>query len=143
MVPGAANVVPGEAHFALEFRDVEATTLDALADAFRGTLSGIGRRRGLMFEFEVLSDIAPVACDGQIQAMIGQTAKDLGYRFRSLPSGAAHDAQKMAGLTRAGMIFVPSKEGRSHSAAEWTAWQDIEAGANVLLNILYTLATEE
>ena len=41
------------------------------------------------------------------------------------------------------MIFVPSKDGRSHSAAEWTAWNDIHAGANVLLNTLYELANEE
>jgi N-carbamoyl-L-amino-acid hydrolase len=40
------------------------------------------------------------------------------------------------------MIFVPSKGGRSHSAAEWTDWNDINAGANVLLNTLYKLATE-
>jgi N-carbamoyl-L-amino-acid hydrolase len=39
------------------------------------------------------------------------------------------------------MISVPSKEGRSHSAAEWTAWHDIEAGANTLLNTLRRLAT--
>jgi N-carbamoyl-L-amino-acid hydrolase len=38
------------------------------------------------------------------------------------------------------MIFVPSREGRSHSPAEWTAWDDIEKGANVLLNTLYRLA---
>jgi N-carbamoyl-L-amino-acid hydrolase len=46
----------------------------------------------------------------------------------------------LAGLTRAGMIFVPSREGRSHSPAEWTAWEDIETGANVALNALYALA---
>ena len=40
-----------------------------------------------------------------------------------------------------GMIFVPSKEGRSHSAAEWTAWDDIEAGANTLLHTLRQLST--
>ena len=50
-------------------------------------------------------------------------------------------AQIIAGIAPAGMIFVPSKEGRSHSAAEWTAWNDIEAGANTLLNTLRQLAT--
>jgi N-carbamoyl-L-amino-acid hydrolase len=58
-----------------------------------------------------------------------------------LTSGAAHDAQIIAGIAPAGMIFVPSKEGRSHSAAEWTAWADIEAGANILLNTLRRLAS--
>jgi N-carbamoyl-L-amino-acid hydrolase len=46
-------------------------------------------------------------------------------------------------VTRTGMIFVPSKAGRSHSAAEWTDWNHINAGANVLLNTLYKLARDE
>ncbi|MDT8321226.1 MAG: Zn-dependent hydrolase [Xanthomonadales bacterium] len=140
LLPGAANVVPGEARFALEFRDIDADVLQDLSRAFRRTLSAIARRRQLMFEFEVLSDIEPVACDPRIQQLISQTADDLGHARHSLPSGAAHDTQNLARIVPAGMIFVPSKSGRSHSIAEWTAWDDIEAGANVLLNCLYRLA---
>jgi len=141
LLPGAANVVPGEARFSLEFRDVSAAQLDELADAFRLTLSSIARRRNLMFEFRVISDIEPVACDENIQEIITQEAARLDLPCYSLPSGAAHDTQKLARVTDAGMIFVPSKAGRSHSAAEWTSWDDIEAGANVLLNSLYQLAS--
>lgn len=142
LFPGAANVVPGEARFALEFRDIDAPVLKALADAFRTSLSAIAQRRQLMFTFDVLSDIDPVSCDAGLQRTIAETADAFGYRRIALPSGAAHDTQKIAGITRAGMIFVPSKAGRSHSAAEWTTWTDIEAGANVLLNTLYKLASE-
>lgn len=141
LLPGAANVIPGEARFSLEFRDVDETKLDELADAFRLTLSAIARRRHLMFEFRIVSDIKPVACDQTIQQIISETAKELQLSQLSLPSGAAHDTQKLANITSAGMIFVPSKAGRSHSSAEWTNWDDIEAGANVLLNCLYQLAT--
>lgn len=140
LLPGAANVVPGEARFALEFRDIDASVLHDLSNAFRRALSAIARRRGLMFEFEVLSDIEPVACDPRIRELVAATAGELGYPCCSLPSGAAHDTQKLARIAPAGMIFVPSKGGRSHSAAEWTSWDDIEAGANVLLNSLYRLA---
>jgi N-carbamoyl-L-amino-acid hydrolase len=140
--PGAANVVPGEARFTLEFRDISQQTLLQLADAFHLTLSTIARRRRLMFEFKVVSDISPVACDDAIQKLISSTADELGLQHMSLPSGAAHDTQKIAAIARAGMVFVPSKAGRSHSAAEWTSWNDIEAGANVLLNTLYKLTLE-
>lgn len=143
LLPGAANVVPGEARFSLEFRDLESTTLDELSDAFRLTLSTIARRRQLMFEFREQSNIKPVSCDAQIRDLIAETSARLGYSHRQLPSGAAHDTQKLARITRTGMIFVPSKAGRSHSAAEWTAWSDIQAGANVLLHTLHQLATEK
>jgi N-carbamoyl-L-amino-acid hydrolase len=136
-------VVPGEARFSLEFRDLESDTLDELSDAFRLTLSTIARRRQLMFEFKEQSNILPVSCDPHIRQLISLTSERLGHSQRELPSGAAHDSQKLARMTRTGMIFVPSKAGRSHSAAEWTAWSDIQAGANVLLNTLLRLATEE
>ncbi|MFN2308316.1 MAG: Zn-dependent hydrolase [Gammaproteobacteria bacterium] len=140
LFPGAANVVPGRAEFSLEVRDTDRVTLERLATAFRRALSAIARRRDLSFEFEVLSELEPIKCDPIVMNAIEASAQALGVSMLSLPSGAAHDTQMMAGLTRAGMIFVPSKEGRSHSPAEWTAWDDIEIGANVALNTLYRLA---
>lgn len=140
LFPGAANVVPGKVEFSLEVRDTDRAVLDRLAAAFRRALSAIARRRDLMFEFEVLSELEPVKCDPIVMQAISQAVSELEVSHMSLPSGAAHDTQMMASLTRAGMIFVPSKEGRSHSPAEWTAWEDIEIGANVALNTLYKLA---
>jgi N-carbamoyl-L-amino-acid hydrolase len=139
--PGAANVIPGEAVFSLDVRDTDGHTLDVLADALRRTLSAIARRRGLMFEFSVLSKIAPVQCDASVVSAIDAAVNTLGLPATHLNSGAAHDAQIIAGIAPTGMIFVPSKEGRSHSAAEWTAWDDIEAGANTLLHTMRRLAS--
>lgn len=138
--PGAANVIPGSVDFSLESRDTEQTVLDDLANAFRKALSAIARRRGLMFEFKVLSEIAPVKSDPGILKTIENVAKSLDIPFLQMASGAAHDTQFMAHITRAGMIFVPSKDGRSHSIAEWTDMDDIEKGANVALNTLYRIA---
>jgi len=138
--PGAANVIPGEAVFSLDVRDTDSQTLAVLADAFRRTLSAIARRRGLMFDFSVLSEISPVQCDTSVVSAIDAAVSTLQLPSTHLNSGAAHDAQIIAGIASTGMIFVPSKEGRSHSAAEWTAWDDIEAGANTLLHTLRQLA---
>ena len=140
LFPGAANVVPGKAEFSLEVRDTDRTVLDRLAAAFRRAISAIARRRDLMFEFDVLSELEPVKCDPVVMQAVAESARELSVSSMQMPSGAAHDTQMLAGLTRAGMIFVPSKEGRSQSPAEWTAWEDIEIGANVALNTLYKLA---
>ena len=59
-----------------------------------------------------------------------------------MPSGASHDAQVMARITAAGMIFVPSRGGRSHRPDEWTEWPALEAGANVLLQTLLSLGVK-
>lgn len=141
LFPGAANVVPGRVDFSFEARDTEQRVLDDLANALRRALSAIARRRDLMFEFKVLSELPPVKCDPGITSTVENVAKSLGIPFLQMASGAAHDTQMMAGITRAGMIFVPSKEGRSHSVAEWTDMTDIHKGANVALNTLYRIAS--
>lgn len=140
LIPGAANVIPGKVIFSLDVRDADDATLKLLAEAFSRALSAVARRRGLKFEFSVLSELAPVRCAPQVIQAIEESVEKSGLSSTHLPSGAAHDAQIIAVIAPAGMIFVPSKEGRSHSAAEWTAWADIEAGANTLLNTLRRLA---
>ena len=114
-----------------------------LAIAFRRALSAIARRRGLMFEFDVVSQIAPRACDPGLASELEGITRTLGIDPHRMPSGAAHDAQVLADLTRVGMVFVPSKGGRSHSPAEWTHLADIEAGANVALQGVLRLSADD
>lgn len=140
--PGVANVVPGQAEFSLDVRDTDSDVLANLADAMRRALSAIARRRGLMFEFTILSELTPAKCDDHIKRVIENTATNIGVNHTRMMSGAVHDTEVMASLCRTGLIFIPSKGGRSHSPAEWSDWQDISNGANVLLNTLYELANE-
>ena len=139
--PGAANVVPSEAVFTLEARDPHPDVLTELGLGFRRALSAIARRRRLMFEFDVMSEIDPIECDPRVVDAIERAAGRLGVSAHRMPSGAAHDAQMMAELTSVGMIFVPSKDGRSHHPSEWTAWEDIRVGADCLLNTLHELSS--
>jgi len=139
LAPGSANTVPGLAEFSLDVRDTDAGTLEELFDAFRKALSAIARRRNLMFEFEEVSRIIPVDCSKRVVQTIYEKAEALGLSYEIMPSGAAHDAQLVAQMAEVGMIFVPSKDGQSHSPAEWTAWQDIEAGANLMLQSVLEL----
>lgn len=139
ILPGATNTVPGLVEFSLDVRDTSELILDELGSAFRKALSAIARRRHLMFEFEQKSYLQPVACDEAIVSRLTQQAERLQLEHLTMPSGAAHDAQIMGKMVPVGMIFVPSKNGQSHSPAEWTAWSDIEAGANLMLQTLLTM----
>ena len=138
--PGAANVVPGKVIFSLEARDTDPRVLSDLRNAFRRALSAIARRSNVMFEFTVLSEIDPVKCDIGLIKEMKKVTDNLGIPSLQMASGAAHDTQFIASITRAAMIFVPSKDGRSHSTAEWTDMEHIEKGANVLLNTLVEIA---
>lgn len=140
--PGAANVVPGRVEFSLDMRDTDMQVLDELAQALRKAISAIARRRDLMFEYEEVSRLEAAKCDRGIVDNITAVCREFGYHSMQMHSGAAHDSMMMAGITRTAMIFVPSLGGRSHSPAEWTPWEEIEKGANVLLNTLWRLASE-
>jgi N-carbamoyl-L-amino-acid hydrolase len=140
IVPGSPNTVPGSVEFSLDFRDTSADVLGELHQAFRKALSAIARRRNLMFEFDRVSRIEPVVCEDFIVRSLLNQCRKLEMDYQTMPSGAAHDAQMMANITQVGMVFVPSKDGQSHSPAEWTAWSDIEAGTRLMLHSLVDLS---
>ncbi|MFD2257367.1 Zn-dependent hydrolase [Luteolibacter algae] len=140
ILPGAPNSVPGMVEFSLDFRDPSPEILNELSLAFQKALAAISRRRGLKFEFHIQGEIHPVASDSRLTELLQDQAETLGLNFTRMLSGAAHDAQLVGRIAPMAMIFVPSKGGMSHSPAEWTAWEDIEAGANLMLSTLYQLA---
>ena len=73
------------------------------------------------------------------EAVIAMLVKELGIDYTVIPSGAFHDSLIMTSVFPTGMIFVPSKDGISHSRYEYTAPEDIENGCNVLLNTVLKL----
>ena len=77
--------------------------------------------------------------DDEVREAIRKGCDELGLSRREMGSGAGHDSMSLAQATKAGMIFVPSVKGVSHNKEEFTSWEDIENGANVLLNTLRIL----
>ncbi len=136
LFPGNPHTVPGEAAFSLVGRDIDPVVLRRLSEACQKVLAAIARKKRLRFEYRQLSWLEPQACDPDVIGAFTRAATDLGYDPLCMPSGAGHDTQFMAAFTRAGMIFVPSVRGVSHSPRELTHWADVEAGAQVLLRTL-------
>jgi N-carbamoyl-L-amino-acid hydrolase len=141
--PGFPHTIPGQAEFTLVARDATSEMLDELEIAFRKALSAIARKASLMFEFDIISRIEPTTCDEGLVKTLEKAAGDLHLKSHRMYSGAGHDAQFMAQITRSGMLFVPSKGGVSHSPGEWTDWHHIENGANLMLNALLEIAEAE
>jgi len=140
ILPGAPNSVPGAVEFSLDFRDPSPEVLDDLSLAFQKALAAISRRRKLQFEVHVQGEILPVESDDRITEILKEEADRLSLRYLPMLSGAAHDAQLVGRIAPMAMIFVPSRGGMSHSPEEWTSWEDIEAGANLMLAALCKLA---
>jgi len=103
-------------------------------------LEDLAGAEGVSIQARYLVRLAPVTFDAKIAGLVEQVASRLGHSPRRMTSGAGHDAQMLARVCPAGMIFVPSVDGISHNVAEHTHAADIGAGANVLLHTLLELA---
>lgn len=143
LYPGSANTIPGEVEFSIDARDISEEILMDLKDACRKALSAIARRNHLFFDFKEVSWIAPTHCDTSMKKIIEKNAKKIGMDYKLMPSGAAHDAQMVSLIAPMAMIFVPSKNGISHSPHEWTDWRFIERGANLMLNSIVDIANKD
>lgn len=138
--PGAPNVIPGEVLLSLEIRDLSDDTIDALYESIVRRAEAIAGDSGTTFDFTQLDTTGKPALTAEwIQAEIRKASDGLGLSHRQMQSGAGHDAQDMALICPAGMIFIPSRDGISHSPEEYSSPQDITNGANVLMATLLQL----
>ena len=137
--PGAPNVIPERVVCSLELRDLDETKILSLFDRIREEAISIGAATGTSFDFDETLRNTPAPSDPRVRTIIGAAARERGLSSRLMPSGAGHDAQSMAQLGPAGMIFVPSVDGISHSPREFSHPEDIVNGANVLLDVVRSL----
>jgi allantoate deiminase len=138
--PGAWNIVPGVVHFSVDLRHPNEQTKQSLARSIRAQTDEIARARGVAVSYELASDIPPKDMDNAIKAELQAAADASGVKRIPMVSGAGHDSQIMANGFPTAMLFVPSRDGRSHSAAEYTTPEDAARGATVLATALYRLA---
>jgi hydantoinase/carbamoylase family amidase len=138
--PGAFNIVPSRVDLALEFRSPEQADFERLNSVLLGRAKEQAGRFSLELKVEDLGKHAPCPMDEDLRRAITGACDALNLSHMSLPSGAGHDGQSLAGLCPVGMLFVPSVDGASHSAREFTDWRDCVNGANVLLQTVLELA---
>ena len=131
--PGLTNVVPGRAVFTLDIRNPDPAGLHRAEHEFFAGLEDAARREGVRISRRELARFGPAVFDERVVSLVERSAAILGYSCRRIPSGAGHDAQMLSRVCPAGMIFVPSVGGISHSPREFTADALVEAGANTLL----------
>lgn len=141
--PNYPHTVPGRAEFVIIGRDMDVTVMSSLADACRRRLDAAARAHDLDLSVKEASWLEPTPCHPAIIDAFKRQARFLDIDAPVIPSGAGHDTQMMAHLTRAGMIFVPSKQGISHAPEEHTDWQDIETGCNLLLHTMLDVAKHD
>ena len=138
--PNLVNVIAREATLTVDLRNTSERDLQAAEREMMAHAQAVADKEGLELHHRSLARFEPVAFDPALVRAVSEHAEALGHSVMTLPSGAGHDAQAFAPNCPAAMIFVPSAGGISHNVTEHTDRIDIEAGANVLLNLTVNLA---
>ncbi len=130
--PGTFNIIPERVKFSCEMRSVN---VEDMNEVWQQMLDEFGD----VIEYQQDFKQDAVVMDDKVKQSIKSAAEKLGLSCMDINSGAGHDTQSIASVTRPGMLFVPSVHGISHSPKEYTTWKDCANGANVLMHTVCNL----
>jgi N-carbamoyl-L-amino-acid hydrolase len=138
--PNITNAIPGRVLMSVDFRDPEDENLSRALGLLESAVKDAAAMEGVRYELDNYWRVPPTPFHPEVVGAVERAVQSLGCGHRRILSGAGHDAQYMAAICPAGMIFVPSHNGRSHCEEEFTPMDDIERGANTLLLAALDLA---
>lgn len=140
---GSPNVVPGTASLSAEMRSIDPDWLSSTKIRLAEEIRDSAQERGVDVAMDWWTDNTCQPTSTSIQDTIADVADAIGLSWEAVPSGATHDAVHLAGLCPMGMIFVPSRDGRSHCPEEYTPIEDITTGVRVLAATLQRLDAQD
>ncbi len=136
--PGATNVVPGKCMFTVELRSMKPEDMATIRDLIR---EWVGKHKGSSVETIYEKDSVDLS-KSVIDTVVRATEIEALSVIRMV-SGAGHDSQSFAPYVPTGMVFVPSRGGKSHCPEEWTDAQQAANGCRVLLRTILELAGQD
>lgn len=138
--PGAFNIIPSEACVTFECRHTDRDTLRQMSDDLIALAEQVAGGYHLATKAAKVGHMPTARMAGQMVMLIEQAAANLGTETARVNSFAGHDAQILSNFTPTGMIFIPSVDGVSHSPREFSLWEDVINGTEVLLETILLLA---
>jgi beta-ureidopropionase / N-carbamoyl-L-amino-acid hydrolase len=140
--PGVINAIPGKAELSVDIRSITAEAKRRVVRLIQARIREIARRRKIQVKILPLREEDPVPLDKWLIHLLKECCEMRNIAYEIMPSGAGHDAMQMAKVTPAGMLFIPSRRGISHSPLEWSEPEDICLGAQLLLDSVIRVANE-
>jgi allantoate deiminase len=134
--PGGVNIVAGELQFSVDLRSRNNDVIEDMAAKIRVSLEEAGKTNGATYTMDRQLAISPVALNRDMLERLEKSCKRRAYSFRRMISGAGHDALAIGQALDAAMVFVPSKDGRSHCPEEWTEYEDIAKAVAVIRDLI-------
>jgi allantoate deiminase len=139
-LPGSPNTVPGRLRFTVDIRHPDARQYTDMREEMNRLVHAALERHGLMGDIRCVWEAPGVSFDPMCVAAVRSATAALGLDSLEMVSGAGHDSCNVSAVVPTAMVFVPCAGGLSHNEAESALPGDLEAGANVLLHAMLSLA---
>lgn len=134
-VPGGMNIVAEKVEFTVDIRSCNNDNINDITKRIRAALDHETAAMGGSYEMDNKLTITPVQLSEEMLQIMAEDCKEKGYSYKRLASGAGHDSLEIGQVLPTVMLFVPSKEGRSHCPVEFTKYSDF-AKASVIMTDL-------
>ncbi|MBM7631718.1 M20 family metallo-hydrolase [Geomicrobium sediminis] len=141
--PNTPNVICHQVTFSLDVRHPSVTTLELYEQEMNTLIAQLEREKRVNVHVNRWTNVKPVNMDASLVELAYKESERLNYQTKFMHSGAGHDAQIFGTHCKTSLLFVPSKDGISHSPKEFTAEHHLRAGVDVLKSMIYTLAYEK
>ncbi|EQB4331511.1 Zn-dependent hydrolase [Providencia stuartii] len=139
VLPNGANVIPSEVTFSVDIRSRNESALRNTIEQIIALVKQESAKGNIQSDIVQPLYVSPTELASEIHQLMVQHAQKQGLRYRTMVSGAGHDTMIFAGITRTGLIFVPSRNGLSHHPDEWTDYAQIALGADVMFATVRSL----
>jgi N-carbamoyl-L-amino-acid hydrolase len=137
--PDVINVIPGSAHFTIDFRQYDNSLFKIGKQNVEDLVDRVAESHNLNYELERVADSNPVRFQSLIVDLVEKNAQKSDMPYIRMHSGAGHDAGPLSEICPSSMIFIPSIDGRSHCPEEKSNFQDIYKGCDLLLRCILSL----
>ena len=141
--PNSINIIPEEVTFTFGFRDPSDDIVEEAKHRVLAEAEAAAEREGLEWEWEKRHQSDSVRFADTCVDAVQASADELGYDSMRIFSGAGHDAVHLTDVCDTSMVFAVSEDGKSHSEAEYTSWDDCYSSANTIANAAFRLANGE
>jgi allantoate deiminase len=136
VLPGGINIVAEEVQFSVDIRSRNKASIEDIVAKIRDGLDDACKRNGATYTMDNKLAITPVNLSRDMLARLENHSKSRGYSYRRMISGAGHDALAIGQVLDTVMVFVPSRDGRSHCPVEWTEYGDISKAVAVIYDLI-------
>ena len=136
VLPGGMNIIAEEVQFSVDIRSRNNANIEDIVARIVSELDTVCARNGATYVMDNKLTITPVNLNADMLSRLERDCKARGFSYRRMISGAGHDALAIGQVLDTVMVFVPSKDGRSHCPVEWTEYRDIAKAVSIIYDLI-------